>query len=140
MDSELNTLGVQQRNVLELIWQKDGATVQEVLDELNARPDTEPLAYTTILATMQKLERLGWLAHEKSEENNRAYVYKPTRTRSEAIGGSLRAFADTFLDGSKTLLFQHFVDDTGLTETELDEIRTFIRGRLEAGGRRPEEK
>ncbi len=136
MDSELNTLGVQQRNVLEIIWDREGATVQDVLDELNARPETEPLAYTTVLATIQKLQRLGWLTHEKSEKNNRAYVYRPTRTRSEAIGGSLRAFAETFLQGSKTLLFRHFVDDTGLTDEELAEIREMMKKR----GQRTEDR
>ncbi|MCL2743177.1 MAG: BlaI/MecI/CopY family transcriptional regulator [Planctomycetaceae bacterium] len=123
---ELNTLGTQQRRVLEIVWQRSGATVQEVLTELNAASNAPPLAYTTVLATMQKLEKAGWLMHEPSPENSRTYVYWATRTRCGAIGDSLRKFADTFLDGSKTLLFQHFVDDTGLSEEELDEIKRMI--------------
>ena len=128
-ENELNSLGTQQRRVLEIVWQHDGATVQEVLDTLNAASDSQPLAYTTVLATMQKLEKLGWLKHTSDPKQGRAYVYHVTRSRNEAIGDSLRSFAETFLNGNKTLLFQHFVEDTGLSEQELDEIREMIARR-----------
>ena len=128
-EQEFSELGSQQRQMLEIVWQRDGATVQEVLSEINANSKEPPLAYTTVLATLQKLEKMGWLTHERSEEHLRAYVYRATQTRSEAIGGSLRAFADNFLDGDKTLLFQHFVNDTGLTDEELAEIRAMIAKR-----------
>jgi len=125
-DQEINALGAQQRRVLEIVWQQGGATVQEVLNELNANSNAPPLAYTTVLATMQKLEKSGWLTHEPSPENARTYMYRATRTRPSVIGDSLRKFADTFLGGSKTLLFQHFVDDAGLSEDELEEIRRMM--------------
>ncbi|GHT43156.1 transcriptional regulator [Planctomycetales bacterium] len=123
-DQDLNELGVQQRRVLEIVWERNGATVQDVLDKLNAESDKPNLAYTTILATMQKLEKSGWLRHEQS---NRAYVYKATQSRRQAIGTSLRTFVETFLGGNKMLLFQHFVEDTPLSEDELNEIRAMIK-------------
>ena len=125
---ELNTLGQQQRRVLEIVWQNNGATVQEVLDAMNDASDS-PLAYTTVLATMQKLEKIGWLKHASDPKHGRAYVYHATRSRSEAIGDSLCSFAENFLDGNKTLLFQHFVNDTGLSDEELGEIRKMIARR-----------
>jgi predicted transcriptional regulator len=42
-EQELNLLGTQQRRVLEIVWQNGGATVQDVLAELNAAADS-PLA------------------------------------------------------------------------------------------------
>jgi predicted transcriptional regulator len=136
-DPELNALGTQQRRMLEIVWQKNGATVQDVLNELNSDADS-PLAYTTVLATMQKLEKAGWLTHEPSPENCRTYIYRATRSRSGAIGDALRKFADTFLGGSKTLLFQHFVDDAGLSEEELAEIREMLKAsKVKSGGHKP---
>ena len=132
MEPELNSLGAQQRRMLEIIWERNGATVQEVLDAMNAAnaaSNSQPLAYTTVLATMQKLEKTGWVTHSQTEQHGRAYVYHATRSRNEAIGNSLRTFAETFLDGSKTLLFQHFISDTGLSEEEMDEIREMIAKR-----------
>jgi predicted transcriptional regulator len=122
---------------LEIVWQRNGATVQDVLAEMNENADS-PLAYTTILATLQELEKSGWLTHEPAADNNRRYIYRATRSRSGAIGGALQKFADTFLGGSKTLLFQHFVDDTDLSEEELAEIKRMIGGerRKEKGEKR----
>ncbi len=128
-ENELNSLGQQQRNVLEIVWEQGGATVQDVLDRVNADSEGSPLAYTTILATMQKLEKLGWLCHEKNPLQPRAYIYRAARSRNEAIGSSLRAFAESFLGGDKALLFQHFVEDVGLSEEELDGIREMVRKR-----------
>ncbi|MGL6194404.1 MAG: BlaI/MecI/CopY family transcriptional regulator [Thermoguttaceae bacterium] len=128
---ELNLLGEQQRRMLEILWEKDGATVQEVLDEINSNSETQ-LAYTTVLATMQKLEKLGWLVHEPSENRSRTYVYKVTRSRGEAIGASLVTFAKKFLGGNKMLLFQHFVDDAGLNEKEISEIKQMLEERKES--------
>ena len=156
MPPELNSLGIQQRRMLEILWQRKGATVQEVLDAMNASSDT-PLAYTTVLATMQKLEKTGWVTHTQSGEHGppapsgtdssadrrkpvgrhgRAYIYTAVRSRNEAIGDSLRTFAETFLDGSKTLLFQHFLSDTDLSDEELDEIRKMIVKRRKGIGDR----
>lgn len=129
MEQDLNTLGAQQRRILEIVWEKKGATVQEVLEEINASSDGSKLAYTTVLTTLQKLEKAGWVAHQRSEEHLRAYIYTPTQSRGEAIGSTLKSFADNFLQGSKTLLFQHFIDQTGLNEKELEEIRKMMQKR-----------
>ncbi|MGL6226960.1 MAG: BlaI/MecI/CopY family transcriptional regulator [Thermoguttaceae bacterium] len=125
-EQEFNALGTQQRRVLEFVWENGSATVQEVLDRINAESQTN-LAYTTVLASMQRLEKLGWLYHEKSANQKQVYVYKATRSRKKAIGSALKAFADNFLSGDKPLLFQHFIEDAGLTEEEFDEIRNLIQ-------------
>ncbi len=52
-DLEINSLGQQQRRALEIVWQRGGATVQEVLDEMNTASDTQ-LAYTTVLKHSKK--------------------------------------------------------------------------------------
>ena len=129
-DQELNALGAQQRRVLEIVWERNGATVQEVLGELNANSDSAPLAYTTVLATMQKLEKAGWLTHEPSPKNSRMYVYQATCSRRGAIGESLRKFTERFLGGSKTLLFQHYFDDVELSDEELEEINQIVQRRM----------
>ncbi len=126
---ELNALGQQQRKMMEIIWQRGGATVQEVLDAVNAE-NSPPLAYTTVLATMQKLEKAGWLNHASDPAHGRAYVYHATKSRNEVIGSSLRQFAENFLGGSKTLLFQHFFDDAGLSDEEIEEIRNVMAKRV----------
>ena len=126
---ELDSLGAQQRRVLEMIWEQDGATVQEVLDQLNSQSDAPDLAYTTVLTVMQKLEKAGWLTHTARAKRGRAYVYTPVVSRKEALGGTLRNLVSTLFGGDKLLMFQHFVDDAGLTDEELSEAREMIASR-----------
>jgi predicted transcriptional regulator len=128
-DLDYQNLGPQQQRVLEVIWQRNGATVHEVLDELLADSPGPTLAYTTVLTTLQKLEKAGWLVHDEREKQGRAYVYTPTLSRQEALGGTLRNLAKSLFGGDKLLMFQHFVDEGELTDNEIREIRNLIASR-----------
>ncbi len=128
-DNLLNDLGELQRRIMEIIWQWENVSVQDVLLELNADPERNPLAYTTVLTTMQRLEKAGWLTHRRTEASGAAYLYSPVRSKSESIGDSFRSLADHFLSGDKTLLFQHLLEETGLNDQELTEIRKMIAKR-----------
>ena len=130
-ENPLNELGELQRRIMEILWQIEPASVQDVLRELNTDPERHSLAYTTVLTTMQRLEKAGWLTHERTEASGTAYQYRSTRKRNEAVGDSIRSLADNLLAGKKTLLFQHLLEDTGLTKQELDEIRKMIARRKE---------
>lgn len=126
---EYENLGPQQQKVLEIIWQRDGATVHEVLEDLLAESPGTSLAYTTVLTTLQKLEKAGWLVHDQREKQGRSYVYTPTITRKKALGGTLRNLAASLFGGDKLLMFQHFVDEGDLTDSEIREIRNMITSR-----------
>ena len=56
----LDQLGKLQREVVEAVWDLGEATVRQVWERICPKKD---LAYTTILAAMQRLERSGWLRH-----------------------------------------------------------------------------
>ena len=59
MSGSLDDLGALQRAVMEIVWELGEATVNQVRDKLGRR---KPLAYTTVLTVMQKLDKVG-LAH-----------------------------------------------------------------------------
>src|SRR5262245_19176714 len=90
-------LGRLRKAVMETVWDLGEATVQQVLERLSR---DRPLAYTTILSAMQKLEKAGWLRHR---EEGRTYVYQPTRSRTEAGKRSLRKFTDHVFGGDPLL-------------------------------------
>jgi predicted transcriptional regulator len=118
----LDDLGELQKAVIETVWDLREASVQQVLDRLGKDRDRPP-AYTTILTVMQKLEKAGWLTH-RSE--GRSYVYRPTRSRDEVGSSSLRGFIDRVFRGDPLLLFQHLIDDQGLSDRDLAALRTMI--------------
>jgi predicted transcriptional regulator len=116
----LDDLGQLQRAVMEIIWSRGEATVHQVRDRLDREKE---LAYTTILTTLQKLERAGWLEH-RSE--GKSYVYVPKRSREQAGAGSVRGFLKRVFDGNAVAMFQHLIREGDLSEEELKELRRII--------------
>jgi len=116
----IDHLGSLQKAVMETVWELDEATVQLVLERLSR---TKPLAYTTVLSAMQKLEKAGWLKHR---EEGRTYVYQPTRSREEEGKNSLRKFVDRVFDGDALLLFQHLLEDHDLSADDLAALKKMI--------------
>ncbi|NLZ04611.1 MAG: BlaI/MecI/CopY family transcriptional regulator [Phycisphaerae bacterium] len=116
----LDDLGQLQRAVMEIIWSRGEATVHQVRDRLDREKE---LAYTTILTTLQKLERAGWLEH-RSE--GKSYVYVPRRSREQAGAGSVRGFLKRVFDGNAVAMFQHLIREGDLSEEELKELRRII--------------
>ncbi len=116
----LDDLGDLQRSVIETVWQLRQATVHQVRKTLARK---KKLAYTTVLTAMQKLEKAGWLRHEA---RGKSYLYFPTATRRQAGAGSLQKFIKRVFDGDATLMFQHLIYDSKLTDSELDSLRRMI--------------
>lgn len=116
----LDELGDLQKAVMEIVWELGEATVNDVRDKLARR---KPLAYTTVLTVMQKLDKTGWLAHR---EEGRAYVYRPTRSRDEAGRSSLRQFINRVWAGDPITAFQHLLDDQDLSAEDLAALRKMI--------------
>ena len=117
-----------QRRIMEILWEEGAATVQTVLDRVASESDGDPPAYTTILTLIQKLEKAGWLTHEK-RTGVRAYYYKPTQGKGATVRETFSALAARLFGGSRTLLFEHLLEDEGLTDEELAELTAFIEKR-----------
>jgi len=76
------------------VWEHDGpVTVREIFDELSK---TRPIAYTTVMSTMDNLHRKDWLARER---DGKAYRYTAVASREEysarLMGEALAAAGDT---------------------------------------------
>lgn len=117
---KLDQLGPLQREVLDVLWDKGEATVHDVLDAL---PRKKKSAYTTVLTTLQKLEKAGWATHE---ERGRAYVYRAKESRAAATGKSIRAFLGSLFQGRSDLLLEHLVNETELDDEELKKLQDLI--------------
>ncbi len=122
-DKTLDELGGLQKAVMEALWERGEATVQQVRDRLDVN---KAYAYTTVLSVMQKLEKAGWLTHRAE---GRTYFYRPTRSRQEAGVSSLRTFIDRVFQGNPLVLFQHLIDDEDLSDRELAALRKMLDAR-----------
>lgn len=79
-------LGGLQAEVMGIFWERDGATVREVVDELNKRRRRrrkDEFAYTTVLTLISRLYARELLAREPE---GRGFRYQAAKTREQLLG------------------------------------------------------
>src|ERR1700756_721243 len=102
-------LGDLEAVVMDRIWQHEGkVSVREIFDELR---ETRPIAYTTVMSTMDNLHRKEWLSRERS---GKAYLYWPTMTREERSARLMRAALAA--GGDSDLVLTHFLEEISAEE------------------------
>lgn len=120
------TLTEAELRLMDVLWQRGSATVQEVLDSL---PADHPLAYNSVLTTIRILEKKGYLGHTK---DGRAYVYKPIVERQDATRSEVRHLINRFFKDSHEMLVLNILEDESI---DADELRR-LRGLLKEGDQR----
>ena len=87
---------------MQRVWGHGGpVTVREVFDQLSK---SRPIAYTTVMSTMDNLHRKGWLARER---DGKAYRYTAVASREEY---SARLMGEALSEAGDTeAVLSHFV-------------------------------
>jgi predicted transcriptional regulator len=119
------TLTEAELRLMEVLWQKGSATVQQVLDALPPKPS---LAYNSVLTTIRILENKGYVKHLK---DGRAHVYTPLVKRQEASRSEIRHLVGRFFKDSQDLLVINILEDRGIDEQELKRLRQLLQGSRE---------
>lgn len=116
-------LGHLEAKVMEILWRNGESTVNDVAAKL-----TRPLAYTTVMTTLDRLFKKGLLDRRKSE---RAFAYSPRLSRREWEEKQAGEVVAEFLAGGKPsgeLLISCLVDAAGDHDKALlDELEKSIR-------------
>ncbi|HEY3375394.1 MAG TPA: BlaI/MecI/CopY family transcriptional regulator [Candidatus Aquicultor sp.] len=114
-------LGDLEADIMELVWQRDIASVREIHGLLEQNRD---IAYTTVMTVMSRLADKGIL---KKERDGKQYLYAAAISKAE--------FSQTMFDlvmkgfhidlGARALAF--FVDSLTEDESTLDELERLIQ-------------
>lgn len=119
------TLGRLERRVMEVLWSRGELSVREVAGLL-----ARPLAYTTVMTTLDRLYKKNLLRRRKSE---RAFRYWPRFSRSEWERQRADELVGRFLSGpalSRDLLISCFIEAAGQYDKKLlDELEEKIRAK-----------
>jgi predicted transcriptional regulator len=111
-------LGPLEVAVMETVWARGEGNVRDVIDRLG-----RPLAYTTIMTTLDRLYKKGLLGRRKSE---RAFIYTAAMTRQEWEQKRAGDFVAGFL--SPELLISCLVEAVGQHDMALlDDLEKKIR-------------
>lgn len=101
---------------MEILWSNEASCVRDVAEKLE-----KPLAYTTVMTTLDRLFKKGFLDRRKQD---RAFVYSPRLSRKdwekERAGELVAGFAGD-------VLISCFLDNVGHDAALLDELERKIK-------------
>jgi predicted transcriptional regulator len=128
------SLGPLEITVMEILWAHGAGNVRDVAQKLE-----RPLAYTTVMTTLDRLYKKGLLTRSKSE---RAFLYAPLLSRGEWEHKRAGALIAGFLSGPQPpdLLLSSLVDAVGQHDAALlDDLEKKIKMKRREldRGRRP---
>lgn len=106
--------------LMQVLWDRERATVGEVVDRL---ADSHKPAYNTVLTLLRILERKGYVRHEKQ---GRAFVFAPLIDRDQARRRAVSHLLSRFFDDSAELLVLNLLDQAQVDGVELRRLRALI--------------
>jgi len=114
------TLTEAELRVMNVLWSKGPASVQQVLEGL---PEELDLAYNSVLTTIRVLERKGYVEHSK---DGRAHIYKPLIGRADASRSEVRRLVSRFFGNSQELLL-NLLEEQEIDSAELNRLRQMLQ-------------
>ncbi|MBD3265821.1 BlaI/MecI/CopY family transcriptional regulator [bacterium] len=113
--------------VLTVLWDEGPSSAREVMDKM---PDGKKRAYTTVLSTLQVLEKKELVTHE-SQGNT--HIYSPLVERDRVMQPIVRGMVDHIFGGKPSKAVQCFLEQTEVDDEELKEIRKLLRSMEKQG-------
>lgn len=105
--------------LMEIIWRRGRVTVQEVADELN-----RPLAYTTVMSTMNTLDKKGSI--RRCGKTGRAIIYEAVVSRDEVQQAMTADLTGSLYGGSAKALMMSLLGTQAMSADEIAELRVAI--------------
>lgn len=116
-----HVLGELESAVMETLWSEAGQTVNEVEERLRDKRD---IAHTTVLTTLDRMHRKGYLTREKQ---SKAFVYSPRYTRNEFERIMAQEVLGALIGHSAETAVSTFVDLIGNDPGGLEQLEAKIR-------------
>ncbi|MCW3008067.1 MAG: transcriptional repressor, CopY family [Solirubrobacterales bacterium] len=103
-----------EREVMEELWDRDTATVREILEALNARSE-KSRAYTTVMTIMRRLDDKGMLVREREQRTD---IYRTTLSRDDYAQARARAQIGALVDEFGDVALLHFARQVDALDPE----------------------
>jgi predicted transcriptional regulator len=114
------TLTEAELRLMRLFWLRGESTIADLVQAL---PDKEPLAYTSVLTTVRVLERKGYLQHR---QEGRAFLYSACVAEQEASLSEVRHLLKRFFGDSPERLMLSLLEDEEMTADEVLRLKRAV--------------
>ena len=105
-------------DIMQVLWETGPATVQTVQQRL-----PREAAYTTVQTMLNVLHRKGKV---KRTLKDRAYLYKPTVSRSQVVSQTIGDIVNRLFGGSAESLLMSMVESKHLTPAKLAKLNRLL--------------
>ena len=135
MSEAVPSLGDVEVQVLRLIWKEQPCPERRITDLMQAE---RPVARTTVLKTIQRLEEKGLLVRDPSAGAG-PIRYRASVEERSVMPALIRRFVERVLGGSNAPLAAYLAesDRGGLSPKDLEALRTIARKIGEDAGGKP---
>lgn len=106
---------------MKILWRRGESAVNDLVA---AMPDSEPLAYNSVLTTIRILEQKGYVKHR---QEGRAFIYAPLIAEHEASRSEVKHVLSRFFGNSREQLLLTLLGDGDITQDELERLKAAIR-------------
>jgi predicted transcriptional regulator len=118
-------LGQLEQAIMDAVWEHQPLTVRDVLDRLSAQ---RPIAYTTVMTVMNRLQRQGFLKRHMGQDG--AYEYRPTSSRQEFFTVAAKTRAGEMVKRYGDAALVQFLDTLDhIPDGKLQQLRQQLRQR-----------
>jgi len=108
---------------MRVVWERGEATVSEVHGVLH---DERGLATTTVATLLTRLEKRGVLGHRR---DGRQFVYQALVSEDAVRRSMVAELADRVFEGNVTELVSHLLDETDLSERDLERVKQLLEAK-----------
>jgi len=103
--------------IARIVWGLGEATVRQVADAL---PAERQLDFWTVQTYLRRLAAKGYLRTRRQGRNN---VYSPIVAPGKVVREVVDDLMSRLFDGEALPLFQHLINERGLSDREVDELQ-----------------
>jgi predicted transcriptional regulator len=120
---KMHRLGDLQLKIMQVLWDRQEATVAQVLDDLTRNVK---LAYTTVATMLRKMEIRGLVAHRVE---GRTFLYRPKVAATEVSQSMAEHWVEKLFGGSLTDAVHHLLTTREVSRKELAQLERLIAER-----------
>jgi predicted transcriptional regulator len=106
--------------ILSLLWTQGPLTARQVLERM---PDGKPRAYTSVLSTLQVMEKKKLVMHRSI---GKMHVFRARAQRESVLRRMLAKLVNHVFGGDTSLAVQSLLQQKNLSAEELRQIRRLI--------------
>ncbi|MDF2680829.1 MAG: transcriptional regulator [Brevibacillus sp.] len=106
--------------VMNVLWEKDPQTANEVIHSLQERMDWKPKTIRTLLDRLVKKKVVG------VNQNQKVYTFFPLYTQGECQQAEAQSFLTRIYGGTMKSMLVQFIEEESLTEEDIKELRSIL--------------